>query len=359
MNQRNLLILFVALGLVALASWLLTADGPGSLSEGEPVLPGLADVLNEIDAVTIRRAGGDTVAQLRRDEAGWVLADRDGYPANFDRIRQNLRGLAEATIFEAKTSNPEFYDRLGVSDIADADAQGTELEINAPGYGAQIIVGRTDEGGGKLAYVRRTGEAQSYLVTASLDMGDAAADWLDNRIIDLPSARVRSVQISHPDGEILAIAKPRSESTNYTVADVPEGRSLTYDGAANAIGAALASLNLDDVQLASAVDTNGSEATVTTFESFDGLTVEVRTWALPDGVAHAFTASARDVTQAEQATDGDDSSADAPSDAAALAQVQEEATAINARLDGWLYTIPSFKADQLTRRMSDLLAAEE
>ena len=192
MNQRNLLILFAALGLAALAAWLLGEDDSASLSEGDPVLPGLAAVLNDINSVTVRRAGDTIVATLRRDEGGWVLADRDAYPANFARIRQTLRGLADAQIFEAKTANAEFYERLGVRDIADPEAAGTELDIQAPGYSTRVIIGRTDEGGGSLAYVRRAGDAQSYLVTASLDPGSQSADWLDTAILDLPSARVRS-----------------------------------------------------------------------------------------------------------------------------------------------------------------------
>lgn len=363
MNLRNLLILFAALGLAALAAWLLSEDDSASLSEGDRVLPGLSAALNDINSVTVRRAGDTTVATLRRDDAGWVIADRDDYPANFARIRQNLRGLADAQIFEAKTANAEFYERLGVRDIADPEATGTELDIQTPGYSARVIIGRTDEGGGSLAYVRRAGEAQSYLVTASLDPGTSAADWLDTAILDLPSTRVRSVQLSHPDGEILAIAKPRSESTNYTVADVPEGRSLTYDGVANAIGAALAGLKLDDVEPAAGFDARDSEATVARFETFDGLVVEVRTWQLEDRSVQAFKATAAKPQAAPETADADDDGtaedANGPTDAEALAQVQQEADTINARLNDWIYTTPSFKAEQFTRRMDDLLAAAE
>lgn len=364
MNQRNLLILFAALGLAALAAWLLGEEQSASLSEGDRVLPGLSAALNDVNSVTVRRAGDTTVATLRRNKSGWVIADRDEYPANFARIRQNLRGLAEAQIFEAKTANAEFYERLGLRDIADAQATGTELDIQAPDYSARVIIGRTDEGGGSLAYVRRAGEAQSYLVTASLDPGSSAADWLETAILDLPSTRVRSVQIRHPDGEILAIAKPRSESTNYTVADVPEGRSLTYDGVANAIGAALAGLTLDDVEPVADFDAGERDVTVARFETFDGLVVEVSTWQLADRSVQTFTATAvaqAPEAEADEQADGDENaeSTNGPTDAEAIARVEQEAATINTRLKGWIYSMPSFKADQLTRRMDDLLAAAE
>jgi hypothetical protein len=351
MNQRNLLILFAALGLVALAAWLLSPDDAVSLSEGDVFLPGLAEALNEVTSLTVRRAGDTLLVELERKDNSWLVTNRDDYPANFDRVRQNLRGLSEARIFEAKTVNPEFYERLGVRDISDAQATGSELDIRAGNYSAKVIVGRTDEGGGSLAYLRRAGEAQSYLVTASLDPGSSAADWLDTAILDLPSTRVRSVEISRPDGEILAIAKPRSESTNYTVADIPERRSLAYDGAANAIGAALASLRLDDVQPAAGFDAGDVEPVVARFNTFDGLSIEVRSWELEDRTVHAFSAVAGEKSAEDETS--------APADSDALAQINAEVDAINARVADWIYVVPSFKAEQFTQRMSDLLAAEE
>jgi hypothetical protein len=162
---------------------------------------------------------------------------------------------------------------------------------------------------------------------------------------------VRSVEISRPDGEILAIAKPRSESTNYTVADIPERRSLAYDGAANAIGAALASLRLDDVQPAAGFDAGDVEPVVARFNTFDGLSIEVRSWELEDRTVHAFSAVAGEKSAEDETS--------APADSDALAQINAEVDAINARVADWIYVVPSFKAEQFTQRMSDLLAAEE
>jgi hypothetical protein len=382
-NQRNLLILVLALAVAALAAWLVSPE-EGSLGEGDLLLPGLAEKLNEVERVTVRRAGNEAVATLERRETGWVVTDRDGYPANFDRVRQNLRGLADARIFEAKTANPDFYERLGVRDISDDQATGAELDIEAGDYRARVIVGDTDSGAGGQAFVRRAGEAQSYLVKASLDPGRNAGDWLERSVLDIASSRVRSVEIRHPDGEIVAIAKPRSESTNYTVADIPEGRRLTFEGAANAIGAALAGLQLDDVRPAANFEP-AAEPVIAIFQTFDGLTVAVRSWTQEDDTLQAFSAVAqttgeRDDAGAAQtsaggaagagtgAAAGEPAAEDAgegpaaatpPGDADALAGVVAEAETINARLGNWLYTMPSFKAEQFTRRMDDLLAAPE
>jgi len=360
MNQRNLLILFAVLALVALAVILTNPGDEGGLGEGDLLLPDLAGNLNDVTELNLRRSGSEQLAVLTRTENGWVVSDRDGYPANFTRLRQNLRGLAEARIFESKTANPEFYERLGVQDISEPLASGIEFTLSGADILVQVIVGRTDQGGGNLAYVRRSGEAQSYLVKASLDPGQGANDWLDARILDIPSTRVRSVEIRHPDGEILAIAKGRSESVNYTVADIPAGRSLTYEGVANAIGAALAGLSLDDVESAGAFDPGDVEATVATFETFDGLRVTVQAWELADGQRRvAFAAEATIAKPDDGSADTGGDPDPGPVDVAAVTSIVDEAADITQRLGGWVYTLPSFKSEQFMQRMNGLLAAPE
>ena len=125
-----------------------------------------------------------------------------------------------------------------------------------------------------------------------------------------------------------------------------------------------AGLKLDDVEPAAGFDAGDTEATVASFETFDGLVIEVKSWQLDDRTVHAFAATAitpEPTAEPGDAADGDEQGAEAngPTDAEALALVQQEADSINARVNGWIYTTPSFKAEQFTRRMDDLLAAEE
>ena len=39
-----------------------------------------------------------------------------------------------------------------------------------------------------------------------------------------------------------------------------------------------------------------------------------------------------------------------------IAEFGKEAEALNARLSGWVYTLPGYKTEQFTRRLTDLLA---
>ena len=56
-----------------------------------------------------------------------VVYDREGLSERVDVV-DSLRTLAEATILEEKTSNPELYDRLKVDDIEKDTAGGLRLD---------------------------------------------------------------------------------------------------------------------------------------------------------------------------------------------------------------------------------------
>ena len=76
-------------------------------------------------------------------------------------------------------------------------------------------------------------------------------------IVDVRSERVREVTITHPDGEVVRLSKTGAELANFEVADVPNGRELSYPGVANVVGNALRELNLEDVEPAGDAPADG------------------------------------------------------------------------------------------------------
>lgn len=370
MSRRALFILLGVLVALAVVAGLGTlGQRSSSGGDGDLFLPGLKARINELDRVVVRTAGNATVATLVRDEGGWTVAEKD-YPADLARLRRNLVGLGEATRVEEKTSSPELYSRIGVEDVSAASARGVELELSGPAGSEplRVIVGDTGVSGGKLAYVRQAGDATSWLVAADLDPGRSAAEWLDRRLIDLPAARVHAVTITQPDGTVLRLRKDTRDQQHYTLLDIPRGRSLNFEGVGDGIAAVLTELDLDDVQSREVLGDNPGKPVVARFESFDGLVVEVSAWRLPEGTRLTFLASTDPelagkfpaVTdsagkgEGDEATDEDEADAEPAAAPRSIDEVRQEADALNDRLGGHVYTVASFKAEQLTRRPQDL-----
>lgn len=339
MNSRNLI--WLAGGLVVLVVLAVIGQrqttGPSGVAQADDeFLPGLMDVLDEVSSIEIVGAGSETVATLDRTEDGWTVRERDGYGADLTKVRHTLLSLAEARILEAKTANPDLHDRLGVEDVQTGDAAGLAVTLVGPAEPTVVIVG--DAAGDYRRYVRRADENQSYMINRDPEIGETASDWLDTSVIDVASGRVRQITVTHPDGETVRAAKTSADEANFTVENIPEGRALLYDSVANVIAGVLQELTLEDVER----DTDeGAERTVTELVTFDGLRLTVTGLERDDAAWISISASPQpDAEESDQTT------------------AATEAQMLNDRLSGWRYRIPSYKFEQLTRRMDDLLQAE-
>ncbi|MEZ5562774.1 MAG: DUF4340 domain-containing protein [Gammaproteobacteria bacterium] len=343
MSRRTLILLLGSLAVLAILALLA---GPGGRRDDEQLLyPELKAQLNDVSEIIVRGPGDQLIATLRRSDARWIVAERD-YPADVGTIRATLLALAEARIVEEKTSTPELYDRLAVQDIALATARGIQLEISGTRTPVRIIIGEALAGGSDMSYVRRTGEAQSWLVTGRFTPGKTTGEWLDRQLLDIPATRIQALTIAPPGLQTLRLTKSGPEDTDFAVADIPAGRELSYPGVANSLGGLLSGLQLDDVSGREALGTDPGKPVVARFACFDGLVIEASAWRTQEGTRLSFLASA-DRAQAERY---------AKPDAPGFDAVLSEADAINTRLGGWIYTLPGYKTEQFTRRLQDLLA---
>jgi hypothetical protein len=346
MSRRALAGLLGSLAALAIVVGIALLGERGAGRDPELLLPELRGQLNDIRQVVITGPGNKTIATLERNADLWTVAERDNYPADVGRLRKNMLELADARIVEEKTSNPEYYERLGVQDLADEGAGGVQLALSAEQELASVIIGQTPSGGTDYSYVRRAADPTSWLITGQFDLGKTSGEWLDRSLTDIPAERIESVTISHPGQGTLRLSRPAGKqpeppdeaasggadsALDFEVGGIPAGRELSYPGVANGIAVALADLQLEDVQTRDALGSEPGKPVVARFVTKDGLVLEASAWRLADGTRMTFLASG----------DGEAST---------------EADALNKRLGGWVYTLPGYKTEQFTRRMEDLLA---
>ncbi len=279
---------------------------------GRPLLAGLMDNINSIDRLTVSRNGmQQTVAN---DGSGWRVVERD-YAADVAKVREVLLTFAHASVLEEKTSNPDRYSLLGVQDPG-VGSESIGVTISGGETTYSLIVGNQNQT--SYRYVRVQGEATSLLIDRNPELPEDSSGWLDTRLIDVATADVREVVITHADGEILRVARPYAETMDFTAADIPEGRELSYPTVANSMGGALNGLELEDVRAGS-----GGEAIATVdFLTFDERRISVSVFASDDARWVAL------------AGDG-----------------------VAETLAGREFRIAEFRANQLTRRWEDILDA--
>jgi len=327
-------------------------------AEGEPVVKGLAEKANDIAEVDVKSATGGLT--IKREQGGaWQAVEKGGYPVAFEKVKQVIVGLAELRAVEPKTSKPELYARIGVQDPATGAApaegeRGPTLVTLKDGQGAvvaSVILGNLKYDTKPGVFVRRAGEAQSWLAQGQVDVPMQPAQWMDSKLLELPKDRVKSAMVTQASGEVLVVSREKPTDASFTVRDVPAGKELRAPTAGDPLGAALTYLNFDDVAPQGELKTEGEGAAkpkwTADFRTFDGLILVIQAYDR-DGKVWA------------KITPGFDDAAAAPAEGRApglksAEDAKKEADALNAKLTPWAFVLPDWKAGSIGVSMVSLL----
>ena len=368
MNSRTIKWLAIAaVALLALTFIVERSNQSDTVTGGELLLPGLKDRLNDVNKLVVTGSGG--VVTVQRDGDHWSVLEKYGFAANTGKLREALLALADARKLEQKTSNPERLGQLGLDDPEEGN--GRRVDVHGEGFSHSLIIGNEAQSTNR--YVRLADDNQAWLIDKNPDLADSAAGWLVPELLDVDASRIRSVTVTHNDGESIHLNKAESADSNFVVSEIPEGRELSYATVANGIAGVLKGLTLEDVRQAA----DGEPVSTSVFTTFDGLVVTVRRYsekasAEGDGDGDGeeefwFTIGAAydaPVVAAEAASESDevaidDTTDDEPARKSTEPDAESMAASINAQHAGWQYRIPEYKANLIARRWNDILKAEE
>ncbi len=371
MNSKQVGILsVVALIVLGGGIWLASERSPSSSAGQAPLLyPDLKKTLNDASAIRIHTAGDQLAVEIARQGASWSVTQRGGYPADEDKLRKLVRGLANAEVREEKTSNPDNYSSLGVEDVSNQNATGVRLEVLGVTPAVNLIVGKRGPGI-ESQYVRKVGEERSWLIKADLDTSSKPSDWLRKSILDVGADRIQSATIETKGAKPYTAAKQSRADADFAVEPLPKGKELSSSSAANSLATALAGLTLSDVRPASELE--GKPEARATYRTFDGLVVELEGWAQADTryitVRTRFDQELADrfkLPGAEQTSDeskqtdetgaASDNAKDESSSTNTAPDVAEEASKTNETLAGWAYEIPRYRYDSIFKPLEDML----
>jgi len=330
LSSRGLTALLVAGAfLIAIALWVSSRNpSAGTAGANQPVLPGLEHDVNAITQVKLTKGDGSH-ATLEKRASNWIVAER-GYPADSSRVRKLLLNLVSLKVLEDKTSDPANYADIGVEDVSSSKASGIRIDLVEAGKTVSLIVGKLSGNDG--TFVRVAGAKQSALASPQLTPDADPRRWLDSTLLELPQGRVKEVTVKAAAGPAYTVKRASAKEADFIVPGLPKGRELTSPSAPNSVAGALASLSLDDVRKAGGAGTDPAHAT---FETFDGLTIDVTGRKDGDNRYVALTA--------ESTAKG----------------TADEAKELNARLGGWEVEIPGYQYDAIFQPLDGLLKKPE
>ncbi len=272
MSRRRFVALLVAALVVIAAALYLGSlrNSPPPSAEGAPFLPALGTELDTVTQVDVRKGAAAPQVTLQRSGSEWTVAQRAGYPADASKLRKLLLALGDAKIVEEKTSDPANFPIIGLGDPAQPAAVGTEITVAARDGKHAIIIGKPSGAGN---FARRGGENRSYTIEPAISADPEPRDWIDPRLLDVPSASIQSVQFKPASGAgyVLTRLKPKEggpKEDGFALDAVPAGRKALDAQALAPSSNTLAGLTVEDV--AAAGDVDFSRPTQAVFTLADG-----------------------------------------------------------------------------------------
>ncbi len=272
--------------------------------EGERLFPDFDNDAASITRVTLTK-GKETFTFDKNKSGNWSFTERGGYPVDGKKVRELLVKIARAELVEAKTRDPKRYNLLELGDPKKKDAKASFVRLSnaADKTIAELIVGKRRAsafGAGKSgSYVRRPGNPQTWLTNTVIRVPFDVSDWVKPVFFQMPLDKVRSVQLTPPDGAPVTLvleAAPQSATKanakdkktanktkknelkpepKFKFAAVPEGKKAKKGVDATVMVKALETLEMTDVRKAAEAKVPKNAVRIPAIvETQDGLKLE-------------------------------------------------------------------------------------
>jgi hypothetical protein len=214
--------------------------------------------LKAADIAAIQIAEPKATLTLQRKDDGWVIAEREGFPADLSKVREFV---LKAIGLKVGQSEP-----LGEKDRArlNLDASGTRIEFKSQDDKALgvFVVGRKyfkrevdnpDKAVADGRFVSLLGDAKTaYLVADPLTQASArSAEWIDRASFHVE--KVKTLEVRYPAGGGWRIERS-GDNAEWKLAGAAAGEKLDVSRA-NAASYSLSLLELADVAPKDAADT--------------------------------------------------------------------------------------------------------
>ncbi|HEX2648993.1 MAG TPA: DUF4340 domain-containing protein [Burkholderiales bacterium] len=345
MNARAVAILVVLLVVLGGGALLIqqrsAPSAPGS-SLGQPLLPGLK--ASDVAAVAIKTPK-DSLTVERKGER-WVIAERDGFPADFDKVRDFVIKATGLKIGQVDEAGGKDRARLQL------DASGTRIEFRgADGKPlAALVAGKKyfktepdnpEKAMGDGRYVALAGDDKRiYLISDPLAQANTkSADWIDHK--GFAAEKVKTLEVRYPDGNGSYKIERSGDNADWKFSaggeklDAPRANSASYS---------LSLIELADVAAKDAKpeDTGLDKPTVVTANTFDGLTYTLKVGKLAGENYYATLA-----IEGEAKPEG--------KDAAERAKKLAERLPREKSLERYVLLIPKSKLDDTLKKRADLV----
>lgn len=309
---------------------------------GKPVLSGFD--LSDVAKVEAGLTDGKKLV-LDSSDSGWVITSLFGYPADIAKIRENLLKLKDLKIGHVaagkKLTSPTLVDLQNAAGKSLASLRLGDKHMRQPsGEMEQFGGGGFPDG----RYVSAAGADTVFLVKETLEAFDGdPKNWTDTQIASVQSADITAIELTG-NGQTVKLAKKEGAWTlDGLTAKEEFDTSKSYS-----VESALSYLNFNTVADPALTDAQ-----------FGFATGSVYTVTLKNG--EHYTARIGNTAGAGTDRYFKISGAFSPvgTNTAENAELAKKIETFNAKTGKWTYVIPSYNAENMTKKRADLVKPKE
>jgi hypothetical protein len=345
MSNRKLGILAIVAAVMVLWAVIQSklSNRSGIESVGETYLIQGLDT-SEIGSITVGH--GDDATKIVQQEGRFVVANASNYPADPKQLNDLITKCLDVKTTERYTDNAKNHEDLEVTEDKAAHlikffkADGALL--------TGVVVGKSVETG-QGAYVRLANEDAVYLTESAPYFRSTALEYVNQEIASVERADVNSVRVTTPEGPY--VLRSVASGDDVVMDQMPDGETLKASDAKSVL-TALSGLRFDDVN-------TPSDATGLVFDHLyvcrlhDSTEYLLRLAKKGDKTYVTCEAKFTDTTPVTMKPGQVESDEELKKKEAKL-QAQEAAQKFTLRHRGWIYEIPDWKANYLTKKQTEL-----
>ncbi|UCF42937.1 MAG: DUF4340 domain-containing protein [Planctomycetota bacterium] len=314
------------------------ADKPRYLIQGlDPADVGSIVLSSTENTVTLKRTGGH-----------FVVLDKDNYPADASQINELITSCLDIKTDELYTDDPENHKALGVTE----DDARSAVKFFKPDSSllTGVVIGKPKQQG-RGTYVRLASSNKVYGTEQAPWIRDQAMDYIEPELISLEHDDIESVTVTS-DNESYTL---KAEEGGVVLENPPEDKTPKR-GDIGRVFNALKDIRFDDVQKKTAADDL----------SFDGQFVcrlkdsTVYTIDIAQKNDKTYVACHVEFTDTTPVTkDKGVESEEQLKEKEAKLLARDKANEFSAKHSGWVYEIADYKAENLTKQLSELLEEKQ
>jgi hypothetical protein len=350
MSDKKLTILgIIAVGMVIWAVAQTRISSKSRMISDKPTY--LIQGLETRDIGSIVIGAGENEVTLRRQAGGqFVVSNKDDYPADMKQINDLITRCLDVQTTQFITEKKENHETLGLTE--DKARNVVKFFKSDGSLLTGVIIGNAKEAG-QGSYVRLATSDKVYVAPEVPWLRSGAIDYIDQELITAARDNIESVTVISPDGKYTL--KRKSEGDGFTLENIPAGKKLK-DSDSKSVANAITNIRCTDVK---------KKTDETDESSFDRQYV----CRLTDSTVYTLKISRQDnktyvMCQAEFTDttpvtikkEGESEEELKKKEAKLLARYNVRK--FTAEHQEWIYEIADWKAQNLTKKLSDLLEDE-